>query len=327
MTIDELVRLPLEETGKQLAKIAVANRKEAAMPAWVDSFISKLRAGDVGATAGLGAGAMGAYGLAREAMKPKEDRQFGNVALDATLGGALGAAGPAMMKAFSNSPPAAPPAAPSAVPRSLVEGMRPGSAPAASSLGATVDRAKSMVVDPVMNNVINPAVNWFGPQTRPAAVGGAVSGIMGLGGAMAPRGDASALRAGYDAVQSGKAQFPIPAPAGHGQPEEYVKQIQSEMGKAFGDIRRQPAFFGRRNAATANAREGLHFGTPEFDPVSGRSAMRRSYVGGSADTAADFSRRLMDVGHQQPRGRMWNLISTIPAMAGAGTSIYQALTQ
>ena len=293
----------------------------------VDGLLAKLRAGDVGTTAGLGAGAMGVYGLAREAMKPKEDRQFGNVALDAALGGALGAAGPAMAQAYSNSPPAAartPSAA--AVPPALAAHMQPGPR---QPLAAAADQFRANIIDPVKKNVFDPAVGWLGDKTQPAVLGGAASAGIGAYRALVPRGDSSALQAGYKAVQSGKAKFPIPLPA-DAKPNmdaaQYAERVQADMGKAFDDLNNK-SVIGRHYAATRNARKGLSFMDEKMDPATRTFAKTPAFVGGSQDTAREFSRRLMGVGRQQPAGRLGSALAMIPAIAGGGWSLYEALTQ
>ena len=301
MTLKELVNLPIEDAGKQLAKIAQENRfKKVAGPSWVDGLVTKLRSGDIPTAAMLGAGAMGTYGLAREAMKPREDRRFGNIALDAALGGTLGAAAPLAMAAFNNGYPKAPAATPPQ--NELAAAMQPGVTP--TPMQAALDRSIAPA-KAVYDYTAKPVANWFGEKTRPAVLG--AMGSVGTAGLLAgtPRGNGSALRAGYNAVQNGAA-FPLP--------DGQSSALQADMQRAFGDMNKK-GLPGRWWAGRQQASKGLSFPTPGG----------RQFAGGSQAMAQDLSNRLMAVGRQQPMGKLRSAISAAPLLIGGGMSIYDAL--
>ena len=99
----------------------------AAAKPYVDSAVSgikNLNLADPLTAGALGAGAMGVGSLASEALQPKERRRWGNVLLNAALGGALGAAAPTAVRGLREfltptpataTPPTAPQVASDAV--------------------------------------------------------------------------------------------------------------------------------------------------------------------------------------------------------------------
>lgn len=300
MTLKELVNLPIEDAGKQLAKIAQENRlKKAAGPSWIDGLVTKLRSGDIPTAAMLGAGAMGTYGLAREAMKPREDRRLGNVALDAALGGTLGAAAPLAMAAFNNGYPKAPPAPPPAQ-SELAAAMQPGTAP--TPVQSAMSRSAAPI-EAIYNNTAKPVANWFGKETRPAVLGAMGSLAAAPVIANIPRSNSSALRAGYKAVQSGKGNFPMPY--------TNVPAVEADMQRAFGEMS-QKGMVGRWFSGGQQARDGLSFQTPTG----------RQFAGGDPATAQDLSRRLMATGRQQPMSKLRGAGIMLPLAAGVGKTVY-----
>lgn len=115
----------------------------AAAKPYVDSAVSgikNLNLADPLTAGALGAGAMGVGSLASEALQPKERRRWGNVLLNAALGGALGAAAPTAVRGlreFLTPTPAT--ATPPTAPQVASDAVGSATAPVARILRKVVD--------------------------------------------------------------------------------------------------------------------------------------------------------------------------------------------